>query len=326
MLTGGEPLSFYTSTFPMRSLVVHPFRPSFVNQLLPQLHADLWSDWFGAFHQGVWEHPPLLDRLTASSQSVLGLAGDALAIGGLVAFGVPMLVQVVRRAPTGPTEVAYAFLALLTLVGFAAFVGQIVRYPQAGGKEIKASYLMFAAPAFAVFSVASWVALARRRRWAGVTLGVMAALYVVSYPVSLASALSHPYDPRLKLTPNLGYADLTVSVPPKSGSAGVGSEQDFTIWVANAGTETAFFVKLTLRLAPGMRLLGPPAYERGSGCTGTQTVTCDLDFLEPGMGTPIRFGVILTKPGVQTLVATATSQAVDAHPSDNTGTVTFEVS
>jgi hypothetical protein len=237
-----------------------------------------------------------------------------------------MLVRVLRRRPTGPTGVAYAFLALLTLVGFAAFVAQIVRYPQLGGKEIKASYLMFAAPAFAVFSVASWVALAHRRRWMGIALGIVAALYLVSYPVSLASALSHPYDPHLKLTPNFGYTDLTVSVPPISGSAGIGSEKDFAVWVANAGTETAFSVTLTLQLAPGMHLLGPPAFERGSGCTGSQTVVCDLDFLEPGMSTPIRFGVILTKPGVQTLVATATSQAVDAHPADNTGSVTFEVS
>jgi hypothetical protein len=326
MVAGGEPLSFYSSTFPLGSLVVRPFRESFANQLLPQLHADLWSDWFGAFHNTSWQDPTRLDRITASSQSVLGLVGDALAIGGLAAFGVPMLMRVLRRRQTGPTDVAYAFLALLVLVGFALFVAQIVRYPQLGGKEIKASYLMFAAPAFAVFSVASWVALARRRRWIGVALGVVACLYVVSYPVSLASALSHPYDPRLSLPTSFGYVDLTVSVPGESGSAALGGEKDFTIWVANSGTETAFSVKLTLQLARGMRLLGPPAYERGSGCTGRRTVVCQLDFLEPGMSTPIRFGVVLTRTGVQTLVATATSRAVDARPPDNTGSVTFGVS
>jgi Dolichyl-phosphate-mannose-protein mannosyltransferase/Domain of unknown function DUF11 len=326
MLSGGEPLSFYTSTFPLRALVVHPYREAFVNQLLPQMHADLWSDWFGAFHGGAWQFPTHLDRITASSQSVLGLVGDALALGGLVAFGVPMLIRVLRRRQEGPPGIGYAFLALLVLVGFAAFVAQIVRYPQVGGKEIKASYLMFAAPAFAVFSVAAWVALAQRRRRLGVALGVVAALYVVSYPVSLASALSHPYDPRLNLAPSLGYVDLNVAVPPESGSAPLGSEKDFAVWVTNAGTETAFSVELTLQLSRGMRLLGPPAYERGSGCTGTKSVVCRLDFLEPGMSTPIRFGVVLTRPGVQKLVATATSQAVDAHPFDNTGSVTFNVS
>jgi hypothetical protein len=44
------------------------------------------------------------------------------------------------------------------------------------------------------------------------------------------------------------------------------------------------------------------------------------------MSTPIRFGVVLTRTGVQTLVATATSRAVDARPPDNTGSVTFDVS
>ena len=68
-------------------------------------------------------------------------------------------------------------------------MAQIVRYPQLGGKEIKASYLLFAAPGFAIFSVASWLALARRRAWVGPTLTAVAALYVVSYGTHLASAL-----------------------------------------------------------------------------------------------------------------------------------------
>jgi hypothetical protein len=38
---------------------------------------------------------------------------------------------------------------------------------------------------------------------------------------------------------------------------------------------------LVLQLSPGMRLLGPPFHERGSGCTGRQTVVCERDFLEP---------------------------------------------
>ena len=49
MVPGGEPLSFYVS-FPARSLVEHPYRDHLANQFLPQLHADLWSDWYGTFH------------------------------------------------------------------------------------------------------------------------------------------------------------------------------------------------------------------------------------------------------------------------------------
>ena len=50
MVPGGEPLSFYVS-FPIGSLVTHPYRDHLANQLLPQLHADLWSDWYGALPQ-----------------------------------------------------------------------------------------------------------------------------------------------------------------------------------------------------------------------------------------------------------------------------------
>src|SRR5271167_4438415 len=47
-LKGNEPFSFFVS-FPLGSLVTHPYRPDFANQLLPMLHADLWSDWYGNF-------------------------------------------------------------------------------------------------------------------------------------------------------------------------------------------------------------------------------------------------------------------------------------
>ena len=324
MVTGGEPLSFYVS-FPVGSLVAHPYRERFANELLPQLHADLWSDWFGAFHPNAWVDPSTLDRVMASSQSVLGLFGDALALGGLALIGIPALVRVVRRQHESESDAGLGLLTLLAVVGFAALVAQIIRYPQIGGKEIKASYLMFAAPGFAIFSVASWLAIVRRRPRAGVVLVTVAALYAVSYGVSLASALSHKWDPRLDLAPPYGYVDLRVSVPAISGDAPKGSTHDLELSVANDGTETAFDVKLVLRLSPGMRLLGPPYYERGSGCTGRQIVDCELDFLEPGMSTPIKFAVLLTRSGVQTMAATVTSYELDAHPDDNRASVTFSV-
>jgi hypothetical protein len=323
-IPGGEPLSFYVS-FPIKPLVLTPYRDHFANQLLPVLHADLWSDWYGAFQPNQWGNPSHLDRITASSQSILGLAADALALGGLVAIGVPALLHILRRRQGG--GFGLALLTLVTLLGLGVFVGQIVRYPQLGGTEIKASYLMFAVPAFAVFSVAAWLAVAQWRRFAGIALVALAVLYAVSYPASLASALGgHTYPTRLQLPVAMTYVDLTLSVPPESGSAQVGDKPDFTIVVANHGTGAAFEVRLFIHLAHGMRLLGPPYYERGTGCSGTQTLDCYLDFLEPGMSTPVKFGVVLTRTGVQTLVATVGSNAFDAHPQDNTGSVTFDVS
>ena len=177
-----------------------------------------------------------------------------------------------------------------------------------------------------MFSVASWLAILRRRPRAGAVLGAVAALYLVSYSASLASALGHRWDQRLDLVVPYGYFDLRVTVPAISGSAAIGSTHDFDLSVANTGTGTAFQVKLLLQLSPGMRLLGPPYFERGSGCTGRQTVDCELDFLEPGMRTPIRFAVVLTDGGEQTLAATVSSPyGADAHPDDNRASVTFIV-
>ena len=82
---------------------------------------------------------------------------------------------------------------------------------------------------------------------------------------------------------------------------------------------------LTVHLPDGMRLVGPPFYERGSGCTGTSTITCDLDFLAGGSSTLIRYSVQVTKPGPLTMTAVATSAAPDARPGDNTASYTVDL-
>ena len=56
---------------------------------------------------------------------------------------------------------------------------------------------------------------------------------------------------------------------------------------AAAGTASA--VTATIELPPGSVLTGSVAYERGSGCVGTTTLTCALDFLPNGLSTPLRF-------------------------------------
>ena len=56
---------------------------------------------------------------------------------------------------------------------------------------------------------------------------------------------------------------------------------------AAAGTASA--VTATIELPAGSVLTGSVAYERGSGCAGTTTLTCALDFLANGMSTPLRF-------------------------------------
>ena len=77
---------------------------------------------------------------------------------------------------------------------------------------------------------------------------------------------------------------------------------------------------LTIDLSPGMRLLGPPAYTRGSGCSGSQTLSCDLDYVQAYQTTAIRLGVEITEPSYQSLHAAASSQGAPGY-----GTATFTV-
>jgi 4-amino-4-deoxy-L-arabinose transferase-like glycosyltransferase len=185
MLTGGEPVSFFLSA-PLRSLVMHPYRPDFQNELLPKLHAELWSDWFGGIH-ALWAHPSRLDRVTASTQSVLGLVGDALALAGLCLVGLPAVARI-RRPDMDPRRRSWALLAGLAVVSFAAFVITLVRFPQTQGDPIKSSYLLFTAPCWAAFTVAAWVEARRRSPWLHAGLVLVAALYVGSYVATLSGA------------------------------------------------------------------------------------------------------------------------------------------
>jgi uncharacterized repeat protein (TIGR01451 family) len=314
-----QPRSFYVS-FPARALVVHPFRPDFSNQLLPQLHAELWSDWFGVIHRPrtSWG----LERATASSQSVLGFVFDALEVGGLAVLAIPAAWRVLRRRSRAPADVGLGVLGALAVTTFAAFVVMLVRFPQQYGDPIKSSYLLFTAPCWAAFTVAAWSALQRRRRL-GVALAVVGALYVASYGADLAGALTRTTGTYVGGA--AGYVDLAAGIQQNSPSAGVGGNIDFAAGVQNLGNQTATSLVLTVSLPSGMRLLGPPFYERGSGCTGSSTIVCDLDFLAGKSSTLIRFSVQVTETGPQTMTATATSAETDVHSGDNTARYTVDL-
>ena len=314
-----QPPSFYVS-FPLRTLVVHPFEPDFSNELFPKLHAELWSDWFRVIHQ---QSPTRLERVTASSQSVLGFFGDALALGGLVALAIPGALRVLRRSSRAPADVGLGVLALLALVSFAAFVVTLIRFPQQYGDPIKSSYLLFTTPAWAVFSVAAWAALLRHKRL-GIALIAVAGLYAVSYTTDLGAALSQPTGPRL-IGGNAGFVDLNAGIQQNSPNPGLGGTIDFLTGVVNTGDQTASNVVLTVKLPAGMKLLGPPFYERGSGCTGSTTIVCNLDFLAGGSSTLIRYSVQVTGAGPQTITATASTSDLDVRPGDNTTSYTVEL-
>lgn len=163
ILEGGQPREFYVSA-PLEDLVVHPYRPAFAGELLPQFHADLWSDWFGAQH-GFWREPPGdATRAFLSAQSVLGLAFSAVALAGL---------WLLRRWP---------ILLALVAVTWVAFLVQLIRFPQEGGDPIKSSYMLYLSPVFALAAVEAGRRLPRPLVLAWGTL------YAISYAGFLATS------------------------------------------------------------------------------------------------------------------------------------------
>ena len=184
ILPGGQPREFYVSA-PVGDLVLHPYRPYFAGELWPQFHADLWSDWFGAQH-AYWPKPPQgATAVFESSQSLLGLVATALSLAGLVGLARAGL-RGLRRTEPG----AFAGLAflLLVLASWAAFVAQLIRFPQGGGDPIKASYMLYLAPVFAVSGLSGAKRLWGRGRAWRLVIAAWAALYAASYAGFLVAA------------------------------------------------------------------------------------------------------------------------------------------
>jgi Ca2+-binding RTX toxin-like protein len=118
--------------------------------------------------------------------------------------------------------------------------------------------------------------------------------------------------------------DLRLAIAAKSGTIGIGGTDDITVTALDAGGGSSR-VSLTITLPAGLSLVGPPAYDRGSGCGGTNVVVCDLDFLPAGLATRVLFSVRASQGGEQRISATISARELDANPIDNTATMTVVV-
>jgi hypothetical protein len=146
-------------------------------------------------------------------------------------------------------------------------------------------------------------AAAGRKPWV-TALGVGAAFLVVAAEASAVSGFPYAGPPR----------DLAVSIDKPTQRIFPGQEADFTVWSTNSSQYQGYGnVVLTIELPPGATLVGPPAYERGSGCTGTGPIVCRLESLSPRMTTPVHFGIRPAQFGTQTLEASLAAQGLP-HP------------
>lgn len=164
--------------------IAHPLRVLNRNVLLPKFHVGLWSDWTGV--GGFGEPESARARALAVSQSVLGLGGDLLVLGGLVFCGVPTLWRVLRRreANTGLAAVTLYFL-----VSWAAYLTMLIRFPQRDADPNSPHYLLFLAPAAAVLAVAAARAVWARRP-ARFAVLAWALLYTASWALVLELMIS----------------------------------------------------------------------------------------------------------------------------------------
>jgi len=120
-------------------------------------------------------------------------------------------------------------------------------------------------------------------------------------------------------------SDLRLVLAAKSQSATVADTDDVAITAVDAGGGSTHVV-LTVNLPAGLVLVGAPAYERGSGCTGQSVLVCNLDFLQPNAPTHVLFSVRATTPGDQQISATIGAREQDVNPADNSAAVTITVS
>jgi hypothetical protein len=118
-------------------------------------------------------------------------------------------------------------------------------------------------------------------------------------------------------------ANLSVTIVPRALSINPGDADELIVYVKNSGGSASRQTFLAVRLPRALTLLAPPAFERGSGCTGTSAIVCFLDFIPGGETTRVIFEVRATAAGALPIVAFASADT-DSDPTDNSATLTLQ--
>lgn len=163
-----RPARFYVDPG-IPDVVTHPYRPHFLNLLVPTTYAELWGDWEGHWEWRGTGSPSSRDRATLELQSIVGVLPTILAFVGWLG----LLVGSWRS----PARLAIALLPGLGLLGYLYFT---VAYPTSDGDVLKASYMLTTAAAWALaFGYA--LERVRGRTWLAVA-GALGLCAVVELP------------------------------------------------------------------------------------------------------------------------------------------------
>ncbi len=170
----GRPASFWLD-LAAGDVARRPYQPWFRNVLVPTVYTDWWGDYWR-----VWRVPPVLhdepDVLPSRyagplrRQSLAGLGATVAILAGLVALA--LRAWRLRDAAAATLVLSVALLAV-------SFVGFLVQYPKQDGDNIKALYVLNAAPVLAVAGAFSLAWLAHRGRLGAVLAAVTVAALAV---------------------------------------------------------------------------------------------------------------------------------------------------
>ena len=120
-------------------------------------------------------------------------------------------------------------------------------------------------------------------------------------------------------------ADVGVTVSAGKTSLAPGETVEIRVAIANKEIAAATGLRALITLPPDATLLGPPAFERGSGCLGTSTLDCHLDYLPENSSTLLRFSIAVGAVGVKAIGARVSANGGDRNEQDNSGSVTLQV-
>ena len=152
-----RPASFYTG-LGWPDVFTRPYRPAFVNELVPTTYTELWGDYFGVFAWGASTPPDEAVEAELTQQNELGLLPTAVAVGGWLALSIALLRR--RRLAEAPAQLLVAALPAVALLGYLYYA---IAYVTPDGDVLKATFMLPAAPAWALaFGYGASRLLARR--------------------------------------------------------------------------------------------------------------------------------------------------------------------
>jgi hypothetical protein len=121
-----------------------------------------------------------------------------------------------------------------------------------------------------------------------------------------------------------GVPDLNLSLSARTLTLAPNDTDDIVATIANNGGAASLLTHLKINLPDTMTLVGPPAFESGSGCTGERAIDCNIDFVPAGASTHVRFSIRASGSGAQTIAANVTSDR-ESNPADNAAALTIQV-